>query len=344
MKPRTLRPIAIWSAAILFLYCSPSAVHAEDRCAPETPPIISLSYVSRYSDDDGSSSVLDPLREAEAEAALAPLDQFIVDLAVLTDRLYTGTVSDREATSTCILEQLAHWASADALSDLGTETVELTIGARLAAFGMILWQTSPYAPADPNRDVILDWLGRRMDAQMAFWETAHEGAQTGNLRAWAGLAAAAYSLQADSPEKRDWAVKSVEAVLCTASPDGSLPQEMSRGKYALHYQLHAIAPLVSATLLLERQRVPISDSCNGALHRVVDFAVSDLSDGKQTQAITGTEQNLFDGTDTLMNFQLAWIEPYLLLRSSEALEDLATNFRPLTYSKLGGNQTELWQR
>lgn len=339
--------LAVWlltSLAAAGLGAGAARAQELAACAAAPEPVVSLSFVSRYAEGDENRTTIDPAREAEAEDALAPLDRFIDYLADRTESLYSGRVKDRQAAAACILDQLGRWAEADALSELGTETVRLTIGSRYAAFALILWQTLPYAPDDPRRAAILGWLDRRMEAQMAFWPDAPGGARTGNLRAWAGLAAAALSVQTGRRELRDWADAAITDVLCSASPDGSLPQEMRRGQFALHYQLHAIAPLVTATVLLERQGVRASRRCDGAIHRIVDFAVSDLDDGARTTAITGVEQSLFNGSEQLTAFQLAWIEQYQILRRSDALEALATDLRPLIYTKLGGNQTALWRQ
>ncbi len=339
--------LAAWLLACLpmaGLSAGPARAQDPETCAAAPEPVVSLSFVSRYAEGDENRTTIDPAREAEAEDALKPLDRFIDELADRTESLYSGRVKDRQVAAACILDQLGHWAEADALSDLGTETVELTIGSRYAAFALILWQTLPYTPDDPRRAAILGWLDRRMEAQMAFWLDAPSGARTGNLRAWAGLAAAALSVQTGRAELRDWADAATTEVLCSASPDGSLPQEMSRGEFALHYQLHAIAPLVTAAVLLERQGIRASRHCDGALRRIVDFAVADLSDGARTKAITGVEQSLFNGSEQLTVFQIAWIEQYQILWKSDALEALAKDLRPLIYTKLGGNQTALWRQ
>lgn len=344
LLPRRTAAIALAAALSVLLSAGPGAAEGNGECAAAPEPIVSLTYVSRYAEDDATRATIDPEREAEVEAALASLDDFIDRLADRTGALYGGSVKDRTRAAECILDQLGAWAEEDALSDLRTETVRLTVGARYAAFALIVWQTLPYAQDHPARARILDWLDRRMAEQIAFWSDAPSGARQGNLRAWAGLAAAALSVQSDRAEFRNWAETSIAEVMCSARPDGSLPQEMSRGRYALHYQLHAIAPLVTATVLLERQGVPASRICDGVLHRIVSFAVSDLIDGAGTREITGVEQNLFDGSDKLEAFQLAWIEPYLLLRESAMLEALRKYLRPMIYTKLGGNQTELWGR
>ena len=330
------------TAAIACISASSAATASGSNCAAAHSPVISLNYVSRYRLSDERRSTIDPSREAEAEAAVAPVDDFIVTLAEAVDRMYAGPVSRRESEARCIVSQIAEWANADALSDLETETVRLTIGSRHAALALILWQTLPYAPDHAERATVLSWLNRRMTEQMAFWQTAPEGARQGNLRAWAGLAAAALSSQTADKRLRLWAKDAITDVLCTAGPDGALPQEMSREHLALHYQLHAVAPLVTASALLERQGVPISEACDGALHKVVGFVLDDLDDGARSAEITGHPQSFFDGGEPLQSFQLAWIEPYLFLRYDEDLASMARELGPLSYSKLGGNQTALW--
>lgn len=331
-------------ACVLALSAAPGDAGTAPSCPDAPEPVVALEYASRYADDDESRAKIDPLREAEAEAAVAPVDEFIALLANEVEAMYIGKQRQKEYTADCILDQIAAWAAAEALSDLKTETVRLTVGARFAGFALILWQTLPYAHDHPERSSILRWLESRMRKQMTFWETAAPGARQGNLRAWAGLAAAAISIQNGDTVLRDWAETAIMDVMCSANPDGSLPQEMTRGRLALHYQLHAVAPLVTAAALLERQGVPASRDCNGALHRIVEFAVADLADGTKTEAITGVQQSIFVGNEGLQPYQLAWIEPYLTLGENATIREMAISLRPLVYSKLGGNQTELWGR
>ena len=305
---------------------------------------MSLDYGSRYDEFDSRRATLDPLRDAKVEAALAPLETFISDLAERADDLNRGTLREKRLAAACLLDSLSAWAREDALSDLRTETVRLTIGARLAAFALITWQAASYAPDHPGRADILAWLSRRVEAQTRFWVDAPPGAQQGNLRAWAALAAAALAIQTDRPDLAEWSRAALEDVLCTAEADGSLPQEMSRGRYALHYQLHATGPLVLAAVLLEQQDIAAAELCDRALHRVVAFTAADLRDGTRTEARTGVVQTYFDGSDRIEPFQLAWLEPYRALVESEALGAALVPLRPLHFSKFGGNQTALWAR
>ena len=325
-----------WAAAIA-LGLPGGAMAAE--CPAFAPPVLDLAFASRYAGSDETRSEINPERAAEAEAALTPLDDFVTSLTARTDQ---AVASGDRAAAACIMAELAHWAEADALSDLGTETVELTIGSRLAALALVAGQVAPAAEAQDFATVSA-WLTRRMDAQMTFWETAPDGSAQGNLRGWAALAGAAVALVTDDAVTRGWAAWSVAYVACTANDDGSLPQEMGRGKLALHYQLHAVAPLTVAAALLEQQGTSVMDKCGRALDRVVDFTLADVADnGARTQARTGEVQTIQGGLGALKDFQLSWGEAWLRLRAAPALEQAIAARRPLKYSKLGGDQTRIW--
>ncbi len=318
-------------------------------CAPAPDPVLTLGFESRYTDDDPTRATLDEAAEAAAKAAVKPLDDFIRDLAAETDRmLATADASARAALADCLLARMGIWARQDALAGLTTQTVRLTIGSRLSAFGLVALQAQENGSGTRDAAEVGAWLQRRMREQMTFWETAPSGARVGNLRLWAALAGAATSALTDDPLIRGWAAWSTTYVTCTANPDGSLPREMDRGRRALHYQLHALAPMVTATLLLERQGMPVLAACGDALDRAVGFALDDLESGARSHAITGEVQTLVDGSDPLEDFQLAWIDAFLALEGAFAAsvqaERWAAPRRPLSYSKLGGNQTLMWGR
>nr|WP_255670815.1 alginate lyase family protein [Cognatishimia sp. F0-27] len=252
--------------------------------------------------------------------------------------------AERLAAADCQIRQIAVWAAADALSDLQSDTARLGVGSRLSAFAILVALAKPASTDTAAIARIEAWLTARLEEQMVFWETAPDGAASGNLRAWAALAGAAVSGLTGDPVIRAWSVWSTRYVLCTASPDGSLPQEMTRGRLALHYQLHALAPLVTSVALLDRQGVALRAECDGALERAARFAMADLDDGAQTRRITGAEQSFFDGSSRLQDFHLAWLEPYIALTGDAQAEALAAPRRPLRYSKLGGDQTVIWRR
>ncbi len=315
---------------------------AEDfTCAEAPEPVFSLAYGSRYA-EGSNSSTLDAEADAEVDEALDPIDDFLRDLTADANRVFLPD-SDRQAVADCVVKRIAVWAREDAMGDLRSTTSNLTIGSRLAAFGLAALQVAPFTTLYRDLDDIRGWLRTRQRAQMAFWEEeAGDGAAQGNLRAWSALAAAAIGELADDRIIQGWSAWSAVYVMCKAAPDGSLPQEMGRGRFALHYQLHSIAPLVVTVARLKRQGFDLTGECDGALKRIVGFAVSDLDTGEKTRAITGEVQTFFDGTDEIEGFNLAWIEAYLTLYDDPALDRLAEPWRPLSHSKLGGDQTAIW--
>lgn len=311
-------------------------------CDPVPPPVVSLAFDSRYAADDATRSEVDPEAERAAEDAIAPVDDFLVALVTDANRALRDRDSDR---ANCVVDAITAWARAGALGDLGSPTAALTIGSRYAGFALVLAQVAPLTSRDP--DPALDWLSARMETQLDFWEDeAPPGARHGNLRAWAALAGAATAALTQDDHLAIWAAWSATTVLCTAAPDGALPQEMRRGRLALRYQLHALAPLAVTALLLDRQGIPITAVCGGALDRAVMFAIRDLeAGGAATAAITGAAQSLFDGSDELEGFQLAWTHAYLALGTASdpaAVQAAAAPFLPLRYSKLGGDQALIW--
>jgi len=328
------------------LACGPVAALAKD-CPMAPTPVVSLDYDSRYQADSSSRSEVDPKADAEVNKALAPVDDFLRDLTAMANSGFKEG-ADKAAIADCVVGQIAVWAGAGALSELTSPASNLTIGARIAGFGLVLLQVLPNTTRSDDVAVIKTWLAGLQRAQTEFWEVAApDKARHGNLRAWAALSAATAADVLDDPVLRAWALWSTSYVLCSAAPDGSLPQEMSRGKYALKYQLHAIAPLVVTALMLERQGASVQPLCDNALSRVIGFAVADLEDGAATEAITGKQQTFFDGSDQIEGFHLAWLEPYLIMdkgSDAPALRKLADQYKPLNYSKLGGDQALIWGR
>lgn len=323
----------------------PALAEASTDCAQAPEPVASLNYGSRYEQSNAPGTKIDPAANSAATEELKPVDDFLRSLTKLANKTFSED-NDPVEVANCVLAQISIWANANALEDLKSETARLTIGSRIASFGLVTLQAMPHTANKQDLASVSDWLGRMMARQMTFWEEdAPDGAKRGNLRAWAALAGTAVSTIVDDPVMRGWSAWSIQYVICTAKPDGSIPQEMLRGKYALHYQLHAIAPLVVAAAMLDRQGISVQPACDGSLDRIVSFALDDLESGARTASITGKVQSYFDGSEELKPFSMAWIEAYLAfgqIPQRERLEASAEMYRPLSSSKLGGNQTLIW--
>lgn len=309
-------------------------------CDIDDAPVVTLDYGSRYQADSKSRSEIDEVSDREVTNALKPIDKFIQNLAREANRaLSDNDPEEAAAHANCVVDNIARWAEAEALSDLATFNARMSIGSRKTGIAMSLLQVADLTTSADNLAVSRDWLADLAQHEITFWEEeATFGSRRGNLRAWSALGTTATAILTEDADLLEWSRNSAAFVLCTASPDGSLPQEMRRAQWALHYQLHAVSPLVLTTALMEREGLPLKTVCADALERAVIYAVNDLETGTVTEEKTGHVQSYFDGTEELESFELAWAEVYLTMFDTPEVSEFVEPFRPLRSSKLGGDQ------
>jgi poly(beta-D-mannuronate) lyase len=322
--------------------------HAEEAapkpfvCKAVPEPVVSLDHGSRYVAKDKSRSDFDEASNKDVNAQLKPVDTFISDLAIAANRA-VSTKADQSVAAECVLSGLAVWASADALSDLATMNAQLSAPSRIAGLAFAYAQIKPFLAESEAQKMVETWLSDRARASMAYFDTgAPTNASRNNLRAWAALAVARIGLTVEDQSMQDWADASVRLVACQAAPDGSLPLEMAREELALHYQLHAVAPMVVAAALLQADGRDLFNACDRAIHRAVGFVLDGFEDPKLVETLTGHPQSYFDGTEELRSFELAWAPAYLSVFHAPRLSAFVEDFGELGNSKIGGRQSLLW--
>ncbi len=334
--------------AAISLTLAATAAHADDaeqkpfvcKAAPE--PVVSLDHGSRYVANDKSRSDFDEASNSDVNKQLKPVDTFIGDLSIAANRA-VSTKADRVAATECVLSGLAAWAKADALSDLATMNAQLSAPSRIAGLAFAYAQVAPFLTGSEDQQLIEGWLSDRARASMAYFDTdAPKNASRNNLRAWAALAVARIGLTVDDAEMKDWADASVRRVACQAAPDGSLPLEMARQELALHYQLHAVTPMVVAAALLQADGHDLFIACDQAIHRTVSFVLDGFADPKLVERLTGHPQSYFNGSEELRSFELAWAPAYLSVFYAPRLSAFVEDFGALGNSKIGGRQSLLW--
>lgn len=329
-------------------FATATALHAEEVkpepfvCAATPEAVISLDHGSRYVAADKSRSEFDEAANKEVNAQLKPVDGFIADLAAAANRAVSSP-EDRGAAVDCVLSGLGAWAEADALSDLGTMNAQLSAPSRIAGLAFAYAQIKPFLDPSDAQTMIEAWLGARARATMTYFDTeAPKNASRNNLRAWAGLAVARIGLTIEDTTMIDWADASVRLVACQAAADGSLPLEMARKDLALHYQLHAVTPLVVTAALLQARGHDLFLVCDQALHRAVRFTLDAFETPELVETLTGYPQSYFNGSEELRGFELAWAEAYLSLFYTPRLTKFIATYGVLGNSKLGGRQSLLW--
>ena len=338
---------SIWKAAtiaVLLLVAAPAqAEDAPEACFAATPPVVKLAYPSRYTADSKSRSDFDEKANAAVDAALKPVDDFIVKLATEANNSLTRPDAKAVLAADCVVDRIHAWAAADALSALDSDGAQMSVPSRVAAIAIAYAQVLPKASIDVRQPVIDAWLRDRIAASMVYFDTkAPPRASRNNLRAWAGLGAAQAGLILNDTAMIDWAVASAERVACTAAADGSLPNEMWRGKLALHYQIHAVGPLVFTAALLKDKTPGLLQACDSAIIRAAQFAVAGAKDPKIVERVTGQPQKFNADPAKLKAFEFAWITAFLAQVDDAQIRAFALNFEVLSNSKLGGKQSLLW--
>ncbi|MCK7614156.1 alginate lyase family protein [Roseibium sediminicola] len=331
------------AAAALPLLVSAEAAHA--FTCPEFPaPTVSLEFGSRYKDDSKTRSEKDVRSDAEVTAALKPSDDFVRQLTEVSNMALEDPELTEAATH-CVVEGVRAWAEADAFSDMRTITAKISYPARVGGIAVAYRQVRPFADAmADDRQLIESWLRVRADEIVEFWDTdAPTKAKQANLRAWAALAITQIGLILDEPAYLDWGLLSQRIILDTEDPDGSLPLEMRRGKWGLHYQLHAMAPMSVTTALLCQAGYRNSPYYETLLEKAVRFSLKGIEDPGIVEAINGKKQTVEPGLDNQKTFVLAWLEAYLNFNYDPGLDERLATFRPLNNSKLGGNLTLLFR-
>jgi poly(beta-D-mannuronate) lyase len=331
-------------AMAMTLFAAPLAAQEVPECPAAAEPVVALGFGSRYTDDSKNRSDFDEESDKAVTAALKPIDEFIADLARQTDVVNNPDSGEeaRLAAATCVMDLILPWAEADALSDLSTQGASLSAPSRVGGIAFAYAAARTRLP-DAGSPVIDAWLLARARQTMTFFDTeAPTRAARNNLRAWAGVAVARIGLTLDDPVLIGWGAVSATLVVCTAAPDGSLPQEMWRGRLALHYQLHAVAPLVLTAALLEERRPGLFAICDNAIPRVVGFTVAALADPALVEEITGDKQTVGGPDDPPRDFELAWGPAYLRFMPDPKVEALIKDVEKLGNSKLGGDQRLLW--
>jgi poly(beta-D-mannuronate) lyase len=332
----------------------------EPTCFDATAPVIKLSYPSRYAEGSENRADFDEAANAAVDAALEPVDDFIIDLAKTANLAIGADPENAPFFADCVLGHLASWADAGALSQLDSQGAKLSVPGRIAGIAIAYAQVRALLPDDDRNAAIETWLADRIAQTQLFFDTdAPPRASENNLRAWAGLAATQVGLLRADDAMVKWGADSIRLVACTANADGSLPNEMWRGKLALHYQIHAISPLVYTAALLANagqtaEGVPetsgdttppesLFEVCDQAIIRAAQFTVAAAKDPKIVETITGERQSFKPGPDDLKSFEFAWITAFLHSNDDPQIAAFGAQFDDLSNSKLGGKQSLIWK-
>ncbi|MBB4121420.1 alginate lyase family protein [Martelella radicis] len=333
------------AAVILGAAAEPPAPDADGEACPAfPPPTVTLDYGSRYEESSSDRSELDAAGNAEVDQALKDADEFIRLLDGLANDVLVNPVLARTRAD-CVISGIADWANAGAFSALETENARMTYASRVGGIASAYRQVRDKTEnLSEEKTAIEAWLRKNADFLTDYWSNdAPPKAKMGNLRLWAAYAVTEVALIVREPEYINWALDSHRTILATEDENGSLPYEMRRGAYALHYQLHALAPLVASAALICHNDYAYSKEEQAAIENAVTFALDGIADPNEVALIAGKPQTVKQGLNDQEPFSIAFLEAYLSLVTDATLDRKLAPLRPLSNSKLGGDLTLIFR-
>lgn len=175
----------------------------------------------------------------------------------------------------CATQMLAVFAKRDAM--LGVVNSRQARVERLwRATGLaVIYLTERRFAAHPDQDLIDRWIRR-----LAFAVRDDFKLVRNNGRYWLGLLSYSAGLAVRDRRLIDAGLQDYRDGLASIGDDGSLSEEMKRGRKALHYHNFAVAPLVELAEIGEVHGLPLYDEAGGALRRLAVKVCSGVLDIK----------------------------------------------------------------
>lgn len=311
----------------------------------DTPPeaVVSLAVTSMYEQDDESRSTIDADQFDEYTEGMSGLRDFLTYVTKAASD-YVASGGKKVAKAACALAWIDAWARGDAMSQLETRQSSLSSTRIVAGMGMAFLAIRPYAEAtNADTSAIDAWFRARAADFIAVYEKSGDrGSNRSNHRYWGGFAVAASGVVTGDRALLDWGINSYRIGVCQVDARGALPLELERDKKARDYHLHAVAPLVMIAELAEANGTDAYGLCDGAIHRLIKFALTSVENPGEIEKLTGAKQvKLPTDGGAIRGDRLAWVEPYFT-RFGGSEKDYGIKVdRPLFSSNLGGRLTSM---
>jgi poly(beta-D-mannuronate) lyase len=304
--------------------------------APLVAPVRDLIGVTFYVDKD--HSIADPELKKQNEEAVRPVRSFVMTVTWLADGWMRSSPA-KPAYATLALQQLSAWATAGALlgnvNRQGSYERKWTLGSLALAFLKI--RDAP--GLDPGKlAVTRDWLSKVAYAVTPPYENPKSSISRNNHAYWAGLAVAATGIATNDRRLFDWGLSRARMGIRDIQADGTLPNEMARGRLALHYHAFALPPLVALAEIGEANGLHLYDENGGALRRLADRVIRGMEAPASFEKLATVAQDFPLETHPKASY-FAWGEAYYARFRDPRLLPSLSSLRPLVDARLGGDQT-----
>ncbi|MEA9355327.1 alginate lyase family protein [Bacteriovorax sp. PP10] len=289
-----------------------------EACPSPSAIVYTLDANSFY--NDAHHSLIDPELKKKHDDAVKPLENFIRSIAKMSDKYIQDPVKNLSE-GHCANAWILSWAKQNAM--LGEMKTNQSYSERkwmLAGIGLVYGKTRAIIKPDENL-IIESWLKKLADLTMVHSDQ-YKGTRN-NHYYWEGLAVGVVGAITKDSKYLSWSKQVFSNAMDKIQKDGSLIEEMNRGKRAIHYQAFATAPLVVMSSILDLQ----SDK----LKELVRFTYLAISHPETIEKRLGVKQ------DALTPSNLGWLLVYLRRNPDAEISNFLKTKSSLYTSKLGGN-------
>lgn len=287
-------------------------------CLPPPAIVYNLNANSFYG--DAHHSIIDPALKKKHDDSVKPLENFIRSIAKMSDKYIQDPVKNLSE-ATCANAWILSWAKQDAM--LGEMKTNQSYSERkwmLAGIGLVYAKTR--AVIKPDESLIIEsWFKKLADLTIVHSDQ-YKGTRN-NHYYWEGLAVGVVGAITKDSKYLSWSKQVFLNAMEKIQKDGSLIEEMNRGKRAIHYHAFAIAPLVFMSSILDLQ----SDK----LKELVRFTYLAVSAPETIEKRLGVKQ------DAITPSNLGWLLVYLRRNPDVEISNFLKTKTSLHNSKLGGN-------
>ncbi len=306
------------------------------KCKQVAAPVSGLLFASMYDENDDSRSLVDPDAYKSYKNAVEPLSKFENHVTRLANAYIKSGGRDSSA-AYCALKSLRYWADGQALlgetNAQGVAVRKWTLATLSSSYAQI--SRDPYLDAHEKKTVER-WLGAVADRVVGDYSTDTDSPSRRNNRAvGAGWAVAMTGAAVNDRAFFRWGLRKGRDALNAVQPDGTLPEELSRERRALHYHVFTAMPLVLLDRLASANAVDMQSANPAALPALLDLIFTELDDPSYLEGVTGTKQDvsrLYNGN--ALAFHAALRDP----RAGPWVRKYA----PLNQKRIGGDAALLY--
>lgn len=287
-----------------------------------------------YAKNDPTHSIIDPVLQKEYDRTSGPVkNEGNVVVAAADDFRRTGS----EAAAACVIRHMEVEAKGGALTGKMSSSQAYFVQGWVAGAEAVAYLKVDGAKRTTaaQRALIFPWLERNADLTRTFYQerAKDSGGGAQNHFYWAAVQLAATGIATDNRADFDWAMQTAKRGIDAIQPDGTLPEEMRRGRRALHYHLYAASPLVMLAELGLPNGVDLYAEHGGALKKLVEISTHGLLDASLFEKRTGIPQ---ERPDPPTAEAIGWAEPYNRRFPDPTITRLLQRTSDHSYMYLGG--------